>query len=254
MFNVYRNGKVLLRSCVMSSLSRHPQPTKQGMSPFRYHFVQYDRLSVFANFTIRKNIFAVFLVLFFSLQLSAQESDSLIVQTVEESISSDTVAPLKTEKIHSPKKAAWMSAVLPGLGQGYNKKYWKIPIVYVGFAGTSVGIWYFHKEFKYYRDEYRNRLNEKTDLLRLELKGMSNENVNANKQLNQRNMEIFILVTGVWYLLNIVDAVVDAHLFSFDVSDDLTMSIFPLFQPNYMGTSSFGKSPTAGISFVFNLK
>ena len=238
----------------MSSLSRHPQPTKQGMSPFRYHFIQYDRLSVFANFTIRKNIFAVFLVLFFSLQLSAQESDSLIVQTVEESISSDTVAPLKTEKIHSPKKAAWMSAVLPGLGQGYNKKYWKIPVVYGGFVGLAYGINYNCVFFLQYRNEYRNRLNENLDDLKPKFSKMTLENVNLNKQNYQRNMEIFILVTGVWYLLNIVDAVVDAHLFSFDVSDDLTMSVFPLFQPNYLGTSSFGKSPTAGISFVFHLK
>ena len=199
-------------------------------------------------------LFILFFLCVSVLKISAQESDSLIVQTVEPSSASDTIIPPNAVKIHSPKKAAWMSAVLPGLGQGYNKKYWKIPIVYAGFAGTSVGIWYFHREFKAYRDEYRIRLDTN---IRLNFKDLGDENVNANKLINQQRMEIFIIVTAVWYLVNIIDAVVDAHLFSFDISEDLSLNIIPSFQPNYTReTSSFAnKSPiSANVSFVFTLK
>ena len=211
----------------------------------------------FAFFAVRKNIFVIFIVLLFSSQLFAQEADSLIIQTVEESVSSDTVAPLNVVKIHSPKKAAWMSAVLPGLGQGYNKKYWKIPVIYAGFVGASYGINYHYVFFKQYRDEYRNRLDTNTHLLLPKYAKLSNESINANKQLYQQRMEIFIIVTAVWYLVNIIDAVVDAHLFSFDISEDISLNVIPSFQPNYAsGTSSFAnKSPiSANVSFVFNLK
>ena len=211
----------------------------------------------FVFFAVRKNIFVLFIVLFFSLQLSAQESDSLIIQTVAESVLWDTVAPLKVEKIHSPKKAAWMSAVLPGLGQGYNKKYWKIPIVYAGFAGTTVGIVLNFNQYKKYRDEYRYRLNNDYRKHDPDLLDWGDENINANKLNYQRNMEIFILVTAAWYLINILDAVVDAHLMSFDVSDNLSLNIVPSVAPNYhLGTSSYGEKSfaTANISFIFNLK
>ena len=190
------------------------------------------------------------------MRISAQQADSIVVQTTEPSLVSDTTIPSSAVKIHSPKRAAWMSAVLPGLGQGYNKKYWKIPIVYAGFAGTSVGIWYFHREFKAYRDEYRNRLDTNTLLLLPEYAGLSDENINANKLINQQRMEIFIIVTAVWYLVNIIDAVVDAHLFSFDISEDISLNVIPSFYPNYVGgTSSFSKLPiSANISFIFNLR
>ncbi|MDR1459915.1 MAG: DUF5683 domain-containing protein [Bacteroidales bacterium] len=156
----------------------------------------------------------------------AQQNDSVSIQSQEEPITTDTIVD-KKNKEHSPKKAGWMSAALPGLGQAYNKKYWKIPIVYAGFAGTSIGIYYFHSRYKIYRDEYRNRLNEKTDLLNPDLANMGSDNINAVKQTQQRNMELFIIVTVVWYFFNVLDAVVDAHLMSFNISDDLSLYVAP---------------------------
>jgi hypothetical protein len=179
-----------------------------------------------------------------------QQMDSIIVQQEEESINIDTNIGKKIRE-HSPKKAGWMSAALPGLGQGYNKKYWKIPIVYAGFTGTSIGIYYFYSQYKIYRDEYRNRLNEKTDLLNPDFATFGNDNINAIKQTYQRNMEIFIIVTVVWYFFNILDAVVDAHLTSFDVSDDLSLHVIPSigFDSHF---ASITKTPlTARITFTF---
>ncbi len=210
-------------------------------------------------YTIKKNIrsisITVFFLSFFILQIQAQQQDSLIVQSEEEILLSDTSKPIKPVKVHSPKKAGLMS-ILPGLGQAYNRKYWKIPIVYAGFAGTTLGIVLNFNQYKQYRDEYRHRLTEQEHLYS-EFDALSDENVNLNKQQYQRNMEIFILVTAAWYLINILDAVVDAHLMSYDISDDLTMHVVPSVQFNYLPTSSYTNNhlpATANISFIFNLK
>ncbi|MDR1180498.1 MAG: DUF5683 domain-containing protein [Bacteroidales bacterium] len=175
---------------------------------------------------MNRKLLLLFLLLFCCSFIYAQQKDSIVVRQEEKTIDIDTNTGKKIRE-HSPKKAGWMSAALPGLGQGYNKKYWKIPIIYAGFAGTSIGIYYFYGQYKIYRDEYRNRLNGKTDLLNPDLAGFGDDNINLIKQTNQRNMEIFILVTAVWYLFNVLDAVVDAHLMSFDVSDDLSLHVAP---------------------------
>ncbi len=142
-------------------------------------------------------------------------------------------APQSKTHVHSPKKAAWMSAVLPGLGQGYNHKYWKIPIVYTGFAGAGVGIYFLNKNFTYYRDEYRYRLNGETDKLKSELSSWANENVDEMRSYYLRYLEITSIALVLWYAVNIIDAVVDAHLFYFDVSDDLSFAIKPCISTNY---------------------
>jgi hypothetical protein len=211
----------------------------------------------------KKQFLRIFLIVFFccfySFSIFAQQSDSALIEMTEEiqPIDTDTPQTEKPVKIHSPKRAAWMSAVLPGLGQGYNRKYWKIPIVYAGFAGTTVGIVLNFNQYKVYRDEYRYRLNNDGDKQNSDLQGYGDENINALKQNYQRNMEIFILVTAAWYLINILDAVVDAHLMSYDISDNLTMHIVPSVQFNYLPTSSYTSNQlpaTANISFIFNLK
>jgi hypothetical protein len=181
----------------------------------------------------------------------AQQEDSMAVQQEEKTLMIDTNNS-KRVRIHSPKKAAWMSAALPGLGQAYNKKYWKIPIVYAGFAGSGIGIYFFYRDYKLYRDEYRNRLNGKTDLLNPDFAGMGNDQINTIKQGYQRNMELFIMVTVVWYFLNILDAVVDAHLMSFDVSEDLSLYVVPSIGFNRQFTSA-NKLPLT-TNFTLTLK
>lgn len=191
----------------------------------------------------------VFFGIFFFLKISlgyAQKDTNLIQKNVDS---------LKQEKVKEPfapkpKLAATFSAVLPGLGQGYNRKYWKIPIVYAGLAGSSFLIYHFHKKFVTYRDEYVFRLEGNTQKYNPNLMQWSDESLKALAMQNQRYMEISIIVLVVWYALNIVDAVVDAHLFSFDVSDNLSMNVCPAivpinkltnkaFQPNLLLTFKF---------------
>ena len=126
----------------------------------------------------------------------------------------------------APSKAAFYSAIVPGLGQAYNKKYWKIPIVY-GAIGTGV---YFYlrndKQYDRYRTAYKNRLagipDEFTDATTgVELLS-DNALIDAQK-FYSRNKEISLLVTIGLYILNIVDANVDAHLMQFNVNDDLSL-------------------------------
>lgn len=127
----------------------------------------------------------------------------------------------------APARAAFYSAILPGLGQAYTKKYWKIPIVY-GAIGTGV---YFYStnnsEYQRYRDAYKQRLKGLDD----EFQGQfSNETLINAQRTFQRNRDLSLIVTIGLYVLNIVDANVSAHLQQFNVNDDL--SIRPEIYPN----------------------
>ena len=133
------------------------------------------------------------------------------------------------EKPHSPNKAALYSAVLPGLGQGYNKKYWKIPVIWAGFGVITYFIITNTQEYKKYKEAYGyvaagdsgyidNDYVDKYDQQQL---------LDA-KNYYRRNMEFTYIIGGLWYLLNIIDASVDAHFFDYDVSEDLTIRLDPV--------------------------
>ncbi len=139
----------------------------------------------------------------------------------------------------APAKAAFFSAIFPGLGQIYNGSYWKLPIVY-GALGTSV---YFYiendKQYNRYRDAYKRRLAGYDDD---EFQGRLDNDalIDAQKHF-RRNKEISILVTAAFYILNIVDANVDAHLQQFNVSNDLSMK--PKFNyDQFTGRTNYGLS------------
>ncbi len=122
----------------------------------------------------------------------------------------------------SPSKAAFYSAILPGLGQAYNKKYWKIPLVY---AALGTGIYFYvdnNKNYNRYRRAYKRRLAGFNDD---EFQNIVTDNdalIDA-QEFYQRNRDLSLLLTVVAYVLNIVDANVDAHLLQFNVSDDLSV-------------------------------
>ncbi len=137
-----------------------------------------------------------------------------------------------------PSKAAFYSAILPGAGQFYNKKYWKIPIVW-GAIGTGV---YFYirndKQFDRYRDAYKRRLAGFTDDEFSDANGnplISNDGLIRAQQQFRRNKEVSLLVTIGLYALNIIDANVDAHLLQFNVDENLSLS--PHYQYNQMENS-----------------
>lgn len=152
--------------------------------------------------------------------------DTLSVGKVD--IISEPINPL------SPAKAAFYSAVLPGLGQAYNKKYWKIPIV---FGALGTGIYFYtsnNKEYKRYRDAYKRRLAGFEDdefMNRITLDGLQRA-----QKFYRKNKEVSLLVTVGIYALNIIDANVDAHLLQYNVNDNLTLA--PHFKINEVDAKS----------------
>jgi len=191
-----------------------------------------------------KQLYIISFLLFFGHLSYAQnnkESDSLMVDT-DLIVVSDTIQR-KPINILAPSKAAFYSAVLPGLGQAYNKKYWKIPIVY---AALGTGIYFYvanDKEYNRYRDEYKRRLAgnsaQSGEFPRVSDEGL----INAQKTL-KRQKELSLLVTIGLYALNIIDANVDAHLLQYNVDENL--AIKPHFQYNRMENSS-----DLGLTFNF---
>jgi hypothetical protein len=143
----------------------------------------------------------------------------------------------------APSKAAFYSAVLPGLGQIYNKKYWKVPLVY-GALGTTI-YFYISNNNKYhaYRDAYKRRLEGFNDD---EFTYLDNSRLIAAQKFYQNNRDLSALLTGLFYILNIVDANVDAHLMQFNVNDNLTIK--PDFYRN-----EFSANQNLGISLTLKL-
>jgi hypothetical protein len=121
----------------------------------------------------------------------------------------------------APSKAAFYSAVLPGLGQAYNKDYWKIPIVY-GAMGVSL-YYYSWNNTKYheYRDAYKDKLANRE--VTGELAGLDEERLIAAQRFHQKNRDLSLLITVGFYILNIVEANVSAHLMQFNVNDNLSL-------------------------------
>ncbi|MBF4465531.1 DUF5683 domain-containing protein [Flavobacterium sp. LC2016-12] len=134
----------------------------------------------------------------------------------------------------TPAKAAFYSAILPGLGQAYNKKYWKIPLVY-GAIGTSL---YFYidnnKKYHDYRDAYKRRLEGYNDD---DYQFLDDDRLIAGQKFYQRNRDLSALFVVGFYVLNIIDANVDAALIQFNVNERLSVrpEIYPAdvtFKPN----------------------
>ena len=183
----------------------------------------------------------IYIFLFLSVNsLIAQKSDTLSLSNQKELTFKDR--PIEKNNRYNPlapAKAAFYSAVLPGLGQIYNKRYWKVPIVYLGI-GTSI---YFYKlnndDYNRFRNAYKRRLAGYTDD---EFWGngttpiVSSDRLEDAQKTAKRNKDLSIAVAVAFYLLNIIDANVDAHLRQFNVNNDLTLE--PVFELNPIDTKA----------------
>tara|TARA_R110000851_G_scaffold333532_1_gene515071 strand:- start:33980 stop:34561 length:582 start_codon:yes stop_codon:yes gene_type:complete len=192
-----------------------------------------------------KNNFLNIFFLIFATALFAQTSDTLTVKKEERVIVvNDSILPKEEYNPLAPAKAAFYSAVVPGLGQAYNKKYWKIPIIY---AGMAAGVYFYKQQdddYDRFRNAYKRRLAGYDDD---EFQGISSERlINAQKSA-QKNKSISIIVTVAFYLLNVVDANVDAHLRQYEVSEDLSL------QPNF-DYNHFNAQPQYGMSLTYRFK
>lgn len=127
----------------------------------------------------------------------------------------------------SPSMAALCSAVIPGLGQCYNAQWYKPPVIYAGGAVLGYFIATNYKDKRVYEKEIKLRHEGVTEGLNPDLEGYSKSELLDLRNSYQQNFELSIILTGVLYLLNIVDAVVYAHLSDFNVSSNLSMRVSP---------------------------
>jgi hypothetical protein len=169
---------------------------------------------------VHKTLFIAILFLFLGNTFVFAQDKTTSPKTIKDSLKSINIDPL------TPAKAAFYSAVLPGLGQAYNKKYWKIPLVY-GAIGTSL-YFYIDSNSKYhdYRDAYKRRLEGFNDDKFSYLD--TNRLITAQK-FYQRNRDLSALFVVGFYALNIIDANVDAALIQFNVNENLSVrpTIYP---------------------------
>ena len=149
-----------------------------------------------------------------------------------------TSAQKYSEKI--PKKAGLYSAILPGSGQVYTKKYWKVPVIYGGLITSAYYINESNDLYQLYKSTYLKRLDgDFTDNL-----NYSDSDLRTLTEHYRRNREVSALLFTLTYILNIIDASVNAHMFDYDVSEDLSLHIQPVY---------FSKENASGISLSFNL-
>lgn len=191
------------------------------------------------------NTVAVLLVLIFAGNTKVQAQQ----------FTADTVQVESSVKVHSPHKATMYSVILPGLGQAYNKKYWKIPILYAGIGATVYAINWNTKRFKEYKNGFRDfsTFLEWKNLPEEQQSQTPRPTADSYQGILERNWEetdsrtdewfknqlqnrkdsfkhdrdlSYIILAGV-YVLNIIDAAVDAHLMNFNVNDELTLRVEP---------------------------
>src|SRR5688500_7979114 len=199
--------------------------------------------------TISFSFILLILFQFVCLQTYGQKRNDTVVISGTNSVDSTQKNILSADKVikkHSPDKAASRTAVLTGWGQAYNKKYWKIPIVY-GALGTTAAIFVFNLEtYKSLKQAYiyiRDTFPYNDTLIEPRFRNLSPESIRSYRNSFRQNVDYSVLFFFVFWGLNVVDATVDAHLKAFDVSSDITLKIKPRFNQNL-----------AGISLVFYLK
>lgn len=184
----------------------------------------------------RSGFCSVFVFLVVVLATNAQEQDSVSIQE-----------PTVFDTLHSPKKAALYSALLPGAGQVYNHRampkrkknaFWKVPIIYGGLGATAYFAINNHILQRQLKDEYTFRVqnNGATNLAGYEQ--YDNQGILTLFEQSQRSRDLMIFAFIAVYGLNVVDAHVEAHFVNFDVSKGLSLSISPvMMQPTTPGLS-----------------
>ena len=182
------------------------------------NYLDYKTTVKFILFLLAK----ILVLCFTSTKVSSQ---NVFMDSASVSVS-DTLF-IKPERGHSPTIATLFSTFLPGLGQSYNKKYWKVPIVY---AAIGIPLYFAvsnNREFKRFKTAYGLRIDG--DALTVdEFEGtLSEAAIKSNLDYHQRNKDLAGIFVGLFYVFNIVDAAVDAHLFNFPKNDNLSFNLQP---------------------------
>lgn len=152
-------------------------------------------------------------------------------------------------KIHNPRKATIQSAFIPGWGQVYNKQYWKVPVIYVTAAALIYGFTYNQKEYKELRRAYVYAVDTNPHTIPTYKGNIIEENqidiVARYRNTYKRYRDMTIIGMVALYALNVIDAHVNAHLFQFDIDENLSLNFVPSGKIIYPGTAA---------GFTINLK
>ena len=182
-------------------------------------------------------------------------SDSLNVTL--DSLAKSQIVTMPVVFKPNPQKSLWYALIVPGLGQIYNRQYWKVPIVYGGVAGLTYAISWNGKYYRDYSRGYRDIMDSDPNtksyekLLPYSIDPSSSEAKNLMKSRQntyRRYRDLSIVGAVAFYAITVIDAYVDAQLADFDISPDLSMQVAPtLFQtPN-------SYKPSVGVQLNFNL-
>ena len=195
-----------------------------------FHFSRKNETMVGFNTFVRSLcLFIVLMVFLIPQSLEAQDTlqAKKITRPVEQKQKKQK-RKKKTIGYRSPKKAMLM-ALMPGLGQIYNHKYWKVPIVYTGFAVLGYFIVTNTHEYHIFRDAYNATADTATT--NPYAKKYSAKQLQVVRDYYRRNMQLSYILTGAWYILQIVDANVDAHLTHWNISNNLSLEVEPVINP-----------------------
>lgn len=201
----------------------------------------------------------------FAFCLQPMKAQVIVSDTASQPINGSTVTfenqkakvPI-AKKEHSAKTATIMSACLPGLGQVYNGKWWKVPIVYAGIGGLGYMVYNNNYEYRSYLHAYMYATDPASVTKPLtqhenELLGRySSSQLQTYKESFRHDFELYTIILIAWYGLNIVDACVDGHLYSYDISDNLSFCIDPMSPTKTQGTTIPQSLAQAGLSFKLN--
>jgi len=134
-------------------------------------------------------------------------------------------------KRYDPRKAMLYAAVMPGAGQFYNKKYWKMPLVYGGFAGFVYGINFYQDNYLRFKEELFGLINDpNSNGASLSPSLLTEEQLRTLVDRTRRERDFLIILTGFFYILQMVDAHVDSHLKEFDLNPKLQVRIEPMME------------------------
>jgi hypothetical protein len=197
-----------------------------------------------------KYISCLFLLLFLSSKKVA--AVNYVIYNSPADTSEKAVKKLSNKRAHT---AAVMSTILPGLGQAYNKKYWKIPIVYAALAGSVVLFVFENNKYQVYHKELEYRYSHNhPDSSNTQIPSnlfLTPENLNTQKMVYDKYRDFSAVGILIVYALNIIDASIDGHFKTFDVSDNLSLNIKPKTFYNPQGPLGIGG---AGLSLSLTFK
>lgn len=226
----------------------------------------------------RNVIVSLLLLLYFVHPLVAQERDSdRLMPTLQSSDSVATFEPYVVAEVPTlrsntataykpdPIKAIWMGAVIPGYGQILNRKYWKLPIVYGGFLGCAYAITWNANRYTNYKNAYLDIRDGDPNTNSYNLlipEGYTIESYGGEAAFTnllrsgmdkaRYNRDLTVIISVAYYGLTLIDAFVDAHLYDFDISTDLSMRIRPVIIPNSYSMNPLSRPMALGLGGRIN--